>query len=922
MRILFTTFLFLCLSGCERNSSESYIVNGKTAMEQGDFSVAVIEFKNAVRQSPENSEVRFLLGKTYLELGQYNRAEKELKRALEFNYPNQQVVPLLSIVYQRMGNDKSLHKLAAKAKGLKPKELAQLKLYQAQSYVKTGLHEKAKSLIEEIKQISNAKEYGQLALTYDLIINKNLDGAIIQLEQLLEAYPNQRDALQLKAQLHLSIQETEKALALYQQYIDAYPDEDEIKLKLARIYSDFNLPNQAEPIVDELLEKYPNIALLLQLKATARLNQNDYINAYNFAEQALAVDVEDTSSRLIAGISAYLNQDKTNAERHLALIASFLPKQHPALRLLADSQLHLGMSLEASETASQFTNLSDQDANLLSKVGQELLREGEINKAKNMLNKQPSNLSTPKALTNAGILKLSLNDISGIVDLENAVKQLEIDGSQQTAEQLQLTLAQAYLNTGKLDKALSLAKEWMQDDKLQQQSYLLQAKVFTKQKAYNKAKNAYNEALKSDPNNPAIKVALIDVIPLTSKPMLEDAMAKIELVVNAHPEYIPAITMHYMLTKQLNIPNKMSEHLSGLISKADKPKDYQITLAKIYLIEGNVSEAISLFEQAKTDKPERFWPHLAQAYATNKNVEKLTQLYEHWYSDMPNHPQAIIGKIKVHQAKGEPNDALQLTIRYLEELGGDNMEIRLLHLQLLTQMRQFPQAEKYYQTIPETIQQLPFVKGIKGQLQLNQGNASEAFKNLSVAYEAKPTPQNARFMVAAKIATEGEESALTLLKKHLLAQPKDLINTLWYAQLQTNSDNKQAIEYYRKTLELQSDNFVALNNLAFLLVQQNQIDEAYQHALKALSIRPKNIDVLDTVAGIELKLGKNKQALEHLTDAYGLDSANLPDEIVVNYIEALFKNDQIKLAERRISQHALSDKKQQARLDKLKQQFL
>ena len=77
-------------------------------MSQGNYTEAVIQFKNAVRLEPEHGEARFLLGQTYLKLKKLDVAEKEFERALELNYSKTQIIPLLSELYYQLGNETSL----------------------------------------------------------------------------------------------------------------------------------------------------------------------------------------------------------------------------------------------------------------------------------------------------------------------------------------------------------------------------------------------------------------------------------------------------------------------------------------------------------------------------------------------------------------------------------------------------------------------------------------------------------------------------------------------------------------------------------------------------------------------------------------------------------------------------------------------
>ena len=242
---------------------------------------------------------------------------------------------MLSELYYQLGNETSLLAINSKEAGLESKALAKLTFLQARSYLRNGQHEKVRALVEQIKQLKGSEEYGQLALTLGLLADNQLEAALIQVQHLLKQYPVQQDALKLAAQLHLSNREPMQAIRMYERYIKRYPDEHEQQLILARLYSDLNMPLKAEPLVDSLLQLYSQVPLLLQLKALARFNEQDYQVAYDHAEEALQINAEDNSVRFIAGISAYHNQDMETAHRHLSLMASQFPATHTGLRYLA-----------------------------------------------------------------------------------------------------------------------------------------------------------------------------------------------------------------------------------------------------------------------------------------------------------------------------------------------------------------------------------------------------------------------------------------------------------------------------------------------------------------------------------------------------------------------------------------------------------
>lgn len=919
-KVLSALSLALLISACEQKSETDYLNSAKSAIQNQQLNTANIELKNAIRVAPENAEARFLLGSINIQLGNWNGAAKELERALEYDYPADKVIPLLSVVYQKLGENKNLFKLTAKAKGLKPKQLAQLKLIQLQAYVNSGNHNKAKALIDEIKKIPNANEFGQLALAYDLLINQQFDETSMLLEQTLQTYPLQADALKLLARVYLSTQQTEKALSTYQTYIDNYSEDKETQFLVARLYSDNKQTDKAEPIVDRLLEQMPNQPSVLQLKAAARLNDSDFKSAFDFAEQALAINPEDNSARLIAGVSSYLQDDLQNTLEHLSLLAGILPSDHPALRILADTQLKLGLSLEASSTVARFEQIGDEDTVLLSGVGRALIQGGEIKKAKAILNKQPKALSSAKALANVGLLKLSLNDINGIIDIEQAVEKITDPNLATDQLQLQMILANAYISSKDYNSATKLAKKWQSQEQYELQGLLLEAKVHSEKNEIDEAKALYNQALAISSSNPMIELELLNLLPMETTAQQQAALNKVNSLMQVHTGYVPLIQKHYLLTRLLKQPETMSQHLSQLLLAEPNNIDYKITYGQIKLAEKDFEQSINAFESLKTNEPQRFWRLLGQAYLGNKQHEELVALYKEWIDKQPKNTNAILGMVKVHDALRQFKKALELTQYYINELGGRSLELNLLHLRYLAKAKKFDVIEEKLMFYPEDIRRLPFVKGIEGQVQLSNNDYPQAIKNLTTAYNTHPSPENTALITSAHIRNGNTQTAIQFLKQHIVQHENDEQSVLQYAMLQTGRDNTDAKFHYLKLLDVNDRNFIAQNNLAYIYSQEKNFEAAYKHAQQAHSINPKDGQVLDTLGSIELKLGKFTEAKRHLTEAQGLIT-KLTDENKVNYLESLLANKDIRLAEKKMAQFSFTDKAQLARLNELKQKY-
>jgi uncharacterized protein (TIGR03790 family) len=111
-------------------------------------------------------------------------------------------------------------------------------------------------------------------------------------------------------------------------------------------------------------------------------------------------------------------------------------------------------------------------------------------------------------------------------------------------------------------------------------------------------------------------------------------------------------------------------------------------------------------------------------------------------------------------------------------------------------------------------------------------------------------------------AKEAFEKAVTLA-------PKSVALYLTLASLEEQAAAYDlAIGRYRRVLELQPENIIALNNLAYALaVRSNQPAEALTFARKAASLAPRNGSILDTLGWIEHLLGNHDVAAGIVRDA-------------------------------------------------------
>lgn len=167
-------------------------------------------------------------------------------------------------------------------------------------------------------------------------------------------------------------------------------------------------------------------------------------------------------------------------------------------------------------------------------------------------------------------------------------------------------------------------------------------------------------------------------------------------------------------------------------------------------------------------------------------------------------------------------------------------------------------------------------------MHLGQGHFSKASSTLKELLAANPDdPRLYALLYEAQMGLAKEEEAILTLRTGWLRAPKALGLGLKLAAIQESRRNwPEAISTYREILKTQPDHRRALNQLAWLLAQQEtDLDEALQLSERACKLDLGNVAALDTRAWIlylQQKFPEARKELEQLIRA-------APDQPYVRY---------------------------------------
>jgi putative PEP-CTERM system TPR-repeat lipoprotein len=913
-RTLIASSLALVLVGCGQKSAEEAYADAQHLVTEQQYDAAIVELKHAIQQAPRDPNPRFLLGKIYLEQQQFAFAEKELEKAKEFGYAAADVIPLLSQAYQRNGTFAGIQRLDASGADLTDQQRVQVGFYQLQSALELGKLEDAQTLLDSLTPISIDNVYRRLIDVLGLLLEADRPAAISKLEQVLDKYPESIDGLNMLAALYLQDGQKVAAAPVLARYLEVVETDLEAEFTYTQLLFETDQAHLAQPHLDKLLKVAPKNPRLHQLQAMVHASNQQFADARESAQTALTLGYDSTIVRFVAGYSAFMQRDFTYANEQLSLIANELPESHPGLKMLAASQLATGQSLQANDILAKYTEMDTQDAALLAQTGYALFRDGHREQASQMLEQIQATASAPEDLAKLGVLKLQMADLTGLADIETAV---ERNPESTVARE---TLAKAYIATKKFDEAAQLAKQWQASEPDNYKAYLLAGEAALKLGNLSEGQAHFAKANQLAPNVAQTHLALVNIHMAIKD--YSSAFKQVQATLDAFPNNVNAIAVYYALVKLQRLPQDAFAPFARYLEEGTPTAVDKVLAAQLLLNDKRADEAQTLLEsldiaQLGHNVPRAYWQVYANTLFKNGSITALEAHYAQWHEQLPNDLRGFVGRLSMFELKREFAQGLAFIERN-PKLSRET-PVKILHALFAAQTKDAKLARRLFDSLPENIQNEAQLQSLRARILLLEGNQIDALRAAETGYNARVNRDSFLVYYDALRLNNRAADATALLKQYEAAQPADATAKLLAAQHYLTTEPEAAITRYKDVLAIHPEHFVALNNLAYLLAEQGQYQDALQYAERAHDIAPKNLAVVDTLAQIYVALKAPDMALNYYNEAMTDDVQN--EEILLNYVETLLLNQQTRRAQRTIAAHAFEEQVAQDRLRVLKARY-
>lgn len=878
--LISTAILTILLGGCGGDSPESLILSSKGYLAKNDNKAAIIQLKNALQSNPNLAEARFLLGSALLESGDIASAEVELRKALELKHPINATLPLLARAMLTGGKAQKLVEEFGKTRLTENESLASLNTTLSAAYSSLGNRELARNLLNEALAASPKFAPAQLADIRESAVNKDWAAARSKLDSLLTQHPSNPEALLIKGNFLELDGDASGALTHYQKSIDSKPSFQNAYTAAINTHLKAGNIDEADKQLTALKKISPKHPEVYLLDAQMNYQRKEYKAARESAQQLLKISPNNPASLQMAGAIEYQLGAYIQAETYLAKALQSTPGLPLARRLLVASHLRTGQPDKALEALQPVLSRIDQDSALLTLAGESYLQKGDPSKAAEYFSKasklEPQNAAKKTSLALAHMAQG--NATSAFQELE----EISVSDKGITAD---LALIAAHLRANQLDKALKAIDSLEKKQPNNPATHNLRARALLAKKNLAGARDSFEKAVSINPTFfPAVaSLATLDI--LEKKP--DEARRRFEAIIGVDPKNTQAL----LALAELKASNGgTSDEVSALLGKAINASPSEaaprLALIQYFLNIKEYKKALAAANEAAStiqDKPEILDAlGRSQQFAGDLNQAQIT--YGKLASLQPASPLPALRLAEIQFANSNKEEGIK-NLKKALQIKPDIVEAQRALIMVAMENKNTKNAIDIARTVQKQRPKEAIGYLLEGDIHALGKAWPETINALRNGLKQIAAPELAIKLDGSLIASgnnaEAEKVAGTWLKEH----PKDIAFRMYLGDRATRQKNfAQAVNHYQAALDLQPNNALILNNLAWAS-GQTKSPKALDYAEKANQIAPDQPAFMDTLAMLLADKGETTKAVELLRKA--LSTAPQASAIQLNLAKVL-----------------------------------
>lgn len=874
----------LLLAACSASNTDNLLADGKRLLEKNDRRGAELQFKNVLKEQPNNAEARFQLGQLTLEAWDFATAEKELRRAWETGYDANKVGPLLARALLELGQPDKVLSDINPATLNDPVARALLDSYRARALLAKGNVEEAKAMADAVLRASPQLAAAAVTQAQVLVHGKDLNVAAQIIDGVLAKYPTEIDALVLRARIAGAQGQYGVAQARLAEAVAAAPAAVWPRIALVTMLFAAERYDEVRQQV-ALLHEVPGGDLeATLLDAQLAFKENKYQEAREAVALVLKVVPEHVQALLLAGTIELTNGSPEVAEAHLSKVVERSPRDSRARRLLADARLRLGKPDAARAALEPILQSSSADALTLALGGQIEMQRGDFARAKQLFKRaaeaDPQDGQMRAALAQAQIRSGDVT--AGIGTLQ------ELGASDRSQYASEVMLVLTHLEQGDPDKALRAVTALEAKQPRNPLTFNLRGVVLLRKRDVPGARQAFEAALAIDPQYTPSTMNLVNLD--LAEGNADGAGKRLEALLARQPNNPEGLLA---LAELKAHTGSGRPEVIALVEKAVAANAEavlpRIALIRWYLAGGEVGKALDAAQAAKTKFPrhDEITSLLGRAQLASGDAQQAVTTLREVIATQDRVAAVHFQLAQAQLAAGDPAGARQSLKRTLE-LEPQNAAAKMAQIRLEMRAGSRAVALDLARSFQKSYPKLADGYLAEGDILLadkRYAQASALFrKALTVAPSAIAAVRLHQSMAAGGNPADAAQFAQTWVTEH----PKDGDFRAYLAErLIESRDFDGAKGQLATVIALQPANALALNNLAWISLETKD-PRALEYAEKAYQLAPGDPRILDTLGAIRLERGELAPAVDLLSKARQL--APKSPTIGFHYASALAKS--------------------------------
>lgn len=838
--------------------------------EKKDIPGTIIQLKNALQADKRQLAVHLLLAKALLLDNQPAQAEFEIEESLRLGVNRAEVAVALAQAFNAQGKQvQTLQDARLAPAGLPPGIQQALMLERAAAASDLGDARAALKTVQEARAIDGNAPSTWLAEVPLRVRARQFNEALAAADQALKLSPEHPEGLYQKGSVLHANGQPEAALGWYERALKADPNHADSLVALSGLLIDLRRDTDALSRLDALQKSHPRDPRGAYLRALIADRAGDLAGSRKALRSV--TDLLDpapiefiryrTQFLILNGLAHFGLGELEKAKPYLELAVRQQPAS-PLVKLLAQIALAEPNVNRAIELLDDYIKQRPGDGQALLMLASAHMRQQRHGRAVQLMQEALKASDRPEYRTALGISLLQSG--KGGLAVGELEKAYQTDPKQTYAG---LALVAVHLRNGQTAKALTVADGLARANP--DNPTVLSVQAFAKAQAGDTtgARTAYERALRLDPKMTEAKLGLARA-DMTSG-AYDAANRRLREALKADERNVSIL---FELATLHELWNKDDEALKWLESAAEAsgPRETRPNYALVawHLRRGAPTKALDAAKILLAKAPED--SEALGAYATSQlaagdaNGARSTLTNAARRAGYDANQLVKIARVQI-QAKDLSGAAY--TLDKALSATPESSVAQTLMASIEIQQGDAAKAESRARVLIKSQPNNPAGYVLLADVAGARNQPAAAVDALRKAHELDPSTASLLRLFSAMRALSGTKSANDLAERWLKSHPNDAIVRKALADAEAQAGNFTAAKrHYETVISRQPDDVEALNNLANVMIQLKDAG-ALAIAERALTLRPQDPMIIDTVGWANHVAGKSERALQLLRDA-------------------------------------------------------